>query len=262
MGKTCTKCFEEKPLEEFPNEAKRKDGKYPWCKQCLSDHRKTRYKKVPRKVWITEKVCSKCKEWKSREEFRLYKGSTLHYKCISCEDKEATLAENEESECSYCGQVKHNSLFYKSRIKKTSKQCKECHKNYNQQPDIKLRRRDQSLRKVFGITLEDYKNLLEQQGYLCPICLEPFEQDNYSYPVDHAHSGPNAGAIRAILHDACNRFVMWKHTDPEVLRRAADLIESPLTDWFVPEEYIKGPKKNRRKRTNVPTKRSIRRSSG
>lgn len=243
--KTCSKCGNNKPLVDFPNEAKRKDGKYPWCKVCLSSHRKARYKKIDRKVWLEQKVCSKCKEWKPREEFRKYTGGNLHYRCIVCEDKEAELETSSLCECSSCHEIKPLSEFYKSRILKTSKQCIACHKEYHNSEDIKLRRRDSDLLKYFGITLQDYKNLLAKQDYKCPICLIPFADGNYSYPVDHAHSGPNAGVIRAILHDRCNRFVMWKHTDPEQLRRAADLIENPLTDHFVPEDYIKTRKKKR-----------------
>jgi len=144
--------------------------------------------------------------------------------------------------------VKPYSDFYKSKLKNTSKQCISCQKAYHKQDDVALRRRDTNLQKYFGITLEDYKSLLEKQNHSCPICLNKFEENNYSYPVDHAHAGPNAGAIRAILHDRCNRFVMWKHTDPEQLRRAADLIETPLTDFYVPEEFVKSRKKTKRKK--------------
>lgn len=250
--KTCSKCGEDKPLNDFPNEAKRKDGKYPWCKPCLSYHRKIRYNKVPRKVWITQRVCSKCKEWKPREEFRKYARGNLHYRCITCEDKENELDKKGLTQCSSCNEIKELKDFYKSRILKTSKQCIDCHKKYNQQLHIKHKRRAYSLNKYFGISLDHYKELLERQDYRCPICLEEFEKDNFSYAVDHAHSGPNAGMIRAILHDRCNRFVMWKHTDPEQLRRAADLLESPLTNWFVPEEFLHGPKKKRRRRAKRP----------
>lgn len=248
--KTCSKCGEDKRPEDFPDEAKRKDGKYPWCRPCLSSHRKERYKKIPRKVWIEQKVCSKCKEWKPREEFRLYPNKNLHYRCITCEDKEASLEAEGLAECSSCGEVKPPEDFYKSRLNKTSKQCIECHRKYHRSYDVRLRSRDNNLKKHFGITLEDYKNLLEAQDNKCPICLIAFEPDKYSYPVDHAHSGPNAGVIRAILHDKCNRFVMWKHTDPGQLRRAADLMERPLTNRFVPEEFLHGPHKKRKRKPN------------
>lgn len=34
--KTCTKCGETKPLEEFHRNKRRKDGRYPYCKLCKS----------------------------------------------------------------------------------------------------------------------------------------------------------------------------------------------------------------------------------
>lgn len=248
LDKVCTKCGEEKSLDNFPNEKKRKDGKYPWCKPCLSQHRKERYIAISRKVWIEQKICSKCKEWKPRDQFKKYVGNNLHYRCIECENKEKELDQKGLCECSSCHEAKPHDQFYKSRLAKTSKQCIECHKKYHRQEDIKLRSRDNSLKQYFGIRLDDYKELLKRQDYKCPVCLNDFEKDCYSYPVDHAHGGPNAGIIRAIVHDRCNRFVLWKHIDPEQLRRAADLIESPLTDWFVPEEYIK-TRKSKRKRS-------------
>lgn len=244
--KTCTKCGYEKDLDEFNNELKRKDGKYPWCKACLSEHRKERYEKTPRKVWIHQKVCSKCKQWKPREEFRKYKGNNLHYRCVSCEDIDADLESKGLTECSSCGEVKSLEDFYLSRLRKTSKQCRSCQKSYYAARD-KEYIRDYNLRKKFGISINDYKELLAIQDHMCPICLVPFEEGNYSYPVDHAHAGPNAGVIRAILHDRCNRFVMGDNIDPFQLRRTADLIESPLTDWYVPEEQIK-PKRRRKTR--------------
>lgn len=246
MNKTCTKCGEEKPYDEFANEISRKDGKYTWCRGCLSIHRKVRYKAVPRKVWLTQKVCSKCKKWKSRENYRKYKGNSLHYRCIECEERIAYNIASGLAECTCCKKIKPLSNFYKS---KTSKECIDCRKAYSYQSNVKLRVRDQNLQKYFGISLEQYKKLLELQGYKCPVCLIEFEKDHYSYPVDHAHNGPFEGRIRAILHDTCNRFVMARHSDPELLRRAADLMESPLTDWSVPEEFVKSRKnKKRRKR--------------
>lgn len=249
LQKTCTKCGEDKPLDEFNNEIKRTDGKYPWCKPCLSLHRKTRYVAVPRRVWIEQKVCSKCKQWKPRDQYRKYAGDNLHYRCTECEDYEKQLEDAGLTECSTCGETKPLSDFYKSRVNKTSKQCTKCHRAYHRRDDIKLRSRESALKLYFGITLSQYEEILEIQDHKCPVCLKPFEDGNYSYPVDHAHSGPNAGAIRAILHDRCNRFVVGDHVDPEQLRRAADLIESPLTNWFVPEEFIKSRKRKKKRRS-------------
>lgn len=37
MTKTCTKCLEEKPLTEFHNNKRTKDGKAYYCKPCIGD---------------------------------------------------------------------------------------------------------------------------------------------------------------------------------------------------------------------------------
>ena len=37
--KTCTKCGEEKPLDEFGVDRKRRDGKFPQCKPCKNSSR-------------------------------------------------------------------------------------------------------------------------------------------------------------------------------------------------------------------------------
>jgi hypothetical protein len=36
--KTCSKCCEEKPLEEFNNSTRAKDGKMSYCRACHKDH--------------------------------------------------------------------------------------------------------------------------------------------------------------------------------------------------------------------------------
>lgn len=34
IAKACTKCREQKPLDEFPNNVNSKDGKHCWCRVC------------------------------------------------------------------------------------------------------------------------------------------------------------------------------------------------------------------------------------
>lgn len=245
--KTCTKCGLEKSLDDFNNEVKRNDGKYPWCRECLSQYRRERYTKIPRNIWITQKVCSKCKEWKPRDQYKINSSHNLHYRCMACEDFDTDLVDKGLFQCTSCRQIKPLDCFYKSRRDVKKSICIDCDKAYHKREDVRLRQREYNLQKRFGITLDQYEELLKRQDYACPICLKSFDKGVYKYPVDHAHSGPNAGVIRAILHDVCNRFIVRDHTDPEVLKRAAHLLENPYTDWYVPEEYVK-PKKKRKKR--------------
>lgn len=45
--KRCTKCGEEKPLEQFPRAKQNRDGLSSWCRQCTNNQRKQRYQNDP-----------------------------------------------------------------------------------------------------------------------------------------------------------------------------------------------------------------------
>lgn len=61
----CTKCNDDKDVDEFGNDKTRPSGKFPWCKSCTKRHR-TRYNNDPTE---TTKTCGKCKKQKHPEEF-------------------------------------------------------------------------------------------------------------------------------------------------------------------------------------------------
>lgn len=69
ITKKCTKCKEEKTLNEFRKQTKMKDGHKPRCKVCDSQTQKKRYKK--NKAAIKTKV----REWQAAnpEKTKQYK---------------------------------------------------------------------------------------------------------------------------------------------------------------------------------------------
>jgi hypothetical protein len=69
-------------------------------------------------------------------------------------------------------------------------------------------RKDRALRAAYGITVEQYRKLLEKQGGVCAIC-GTTEASGRSFHVDHDHSccpGRQScgGCIRGLLCSACN----------------------------------------------------------
>lgn len=243
--KVCSKCLVEQPLESFNKEVIRKDGYYPWCKSCLKEHRRVRYKKRTRKFHINNKVCSFCKRDKPRDQFGIWESSrTLRSRCLDCEEEIKKNLEDDKRRCGACRKWLELDKFFKSRRDGHHSTCVDCTKKQLEIPTIKEKRRDKSLLKYYNITLGQYRELLEKQNHTCPVCLKPLE--GISNHVDHAHRGVHSGKIRAILHSRCNQMVMHNHYDAEELRRAANLIETPLTDWFVPEEFLKSRKKKRK----------------
>jgi len=69
--------------------------------------------------------------------------------------------------------------------------------------------------KRFGITLEDYNNMLESQNHKCKICGGTDEHQALS--VDHCHT---TGRIRGLLCNDCNRGIGMFKDNPSTLQSA------------------------------------------
>jgi hypothetical protein len=234
--KVCADCGLAKTEDQFSRQAKSKDGRYPYCKACTSIRHKAAYAARGKRSWTNDKVCSWCGVLKPRTEYAKTPDGHVHSRCVACELDVQKREAAGTRRCSMCKKWKSFEAFHASKLNGRHVTCKECTNSYYwADPN---RARERGLKKNYGITLEQYRQLLALQNYACPICLEKFEPDNYSYSVDHAHSGVHRGKIRAITHSECNRSVLRAHEDSRQLRAAADLIDHPLTDWMVPEPMI------------------------
>ncbi|MFJ9771801.1 endonuclease VII domain-containing protein [Kitasatospora sp. NPDC101157] len=82
--------------------------------------------------------------------------------------------------------------------------------------------RNARIQATYGLSAEDYKALFEAQGGACAICRET-RRNNLA--VDHCHK---TEAIRGLLCQRCNGQLLARgaRDRPEVLRRAADYLES------------------------------------
>jgi hypothetical protein len=70
---------------------------------------------------------------------------------------------------------------------------------------------------MYGITLEQYDEMLVAQGGVCAVCKrEP--RDDISLHVDHDHA---TGVIRGLLCFRCNNSLGDLGDDPEVMQAAA-----------------------------------------
>jgi len=113
------------------------------------------------------------------------------------------------------------------------------------EPEEKERRRESSrrsaLRRKYGISLEQYNELFNQQKGKCAVCERDHTEFNTSLAVDHNHV---TGEIRGLLCNYCNHRVVGRHRDAKLLRKLADYVEQG-TGWFVPKK--KRPVKRKRK---------------
>jgi hypothetical protein len=101
--------------------------------------------------------------------------------------------------------------------------------------------RDMELRQRFGISLAEYRALMEEQNGGCAICGSPETaiRKGHLLPlsVDHNHT---TGAIRGLLCSACNIGIGSLRESPDLLRKAIAYIEkwnaietAPLPDNVV-----------------------------
>jgi len=82
-----------------------------------------------------------------------------------------------------------------SRIDGLSVRCKSCNNKKN---------REYQYRAFYGISIEQYEEMLDKQNGLCAICKTPPQTKRLA--VDHDH---DTGEVRGLLCHRCNRAVEW-----------------------------------------------------
>lgn len=86
--------------------------------------------------------------------------------------------------------------------------------------------RRRNLEKAYGLTVEQYSEMLAAQGGVCKICLEPSRaiRQGKLRPlfVDHNHK---TGKIRGLLCMSCNAAISQARDNVEVLKAAIKYLE-------------------------------------
>lgn len=81
--------------------------------------------------------------------------------------------------------------------------CKPCEKLRSRGSKVKARLRNYHYKKSYGISTEEYEEMLEKQGRCCAICSRTEEQNSVKkrFVVDHNHI---TNKVRGILCHSCN----------------------------------------------------------
>lgn len=120
------------------------------------------------------------------------------------------------------------------------------------------RKRDYNLLKTYGLTREQYEELLHKQHYSCGVCGRHETEFSRKLAVDHNHS---SGEIYGLLCHDCNLRVIGKRRDPELFLKAAEFLRKG-TGIYVPVRKTK-PKEKKRKRLkwSTPTTKKLQEQS-
>ena len=111
----------------------------------------------------------------------------------------------------------------------------EQNKKYTAENKDKIK--DARYRRVYGISLDQYKKLLKEQNGRCKICLKHQDDENFNFAVDHCH---DTGEIRGLLCTYCNHRYVGHHT-LETLNKLYDYLKGPHTGYFVPTKIVREP---------------------
>lgn len=101
--------------------------------------------------------------------------------------------------------------------------CKTCTSRLQKEYKIKnpdkaaLRSRKGFLKYFYGMTIEQYEQLLEAQGNKCAICRVHALAFEKSLHVDHCHK---TGKIRGLLCNNCNFLIGKAHDEIRILNAA------------------------------------------
>lgn len=205
--KTCPKCGETKPLDEFHKHRTAKDGRQARCKDCacrlarewqrennVQSHKRVRPDgTIPRSGMphsrlveidgVLCKVCNKCETAKPLEAFYRHAAGSggVRSECIKCSSKNAHKWSRDNVERFRANQRRHR------------------------------------LKKQYGMSEADWDALVLAQEGRCKICEQPAD-----LRVDHCHT---SGVVRGLLCHSCNTAIGHFRDDTAVLYRAISYLQ-------------------------------------
>jgi hypothetical protein len=107
-----------------------------------------------------------------------------------------------------------------SRARRREKINAERRQRYREDESFRRECRNIQLKSKFGLSLEDYENLVEEQQGRCAICC----LETKPLAVDHCH---NSKKIRGLLCGHCNTGLGKFRDDPARLERAIAYLGQP-----------------------------------
>lgn len=145
-----------------------------------------------------------------------------------------------KKQCNVCKELKDVSEFYsferqpdskgyeRSQRKGLNYCCKSCTSDYNRKynQEKKSEKRATFYKNRYGLSQEDFNELMDLQNGCCAICKQPFEGQPH---VDHEHvegfekmpAKEKRKYIRGLLCDCHNRMIGQGHDNAEELENGA-----------------------------------------
>lgn len=127
--------------------------------------------------------------------------------------------------CIYCHKEFHElvSRIKQNRGKFCSKKCYNKHRSENKQ-DPKILAKFHQKKHKYGLSKEEYINLIKKSKGECCICGVKFDNRNkYSGPfVDHNHK---TGKVRSVICNRCNRLIGMAEENIDIFKNIINYLK-------------------------------------
>lgn len=97
----------------------------------------------------------------------------------------------------------------------------KCSNKYNSSRFDIERNRDWFYKQRYGITLEEYNKLYEEQEGCCKVCNKHQMDFKKRLHVDHSHE---TGQVRGLLCPSCNLAIGMLMDDPKIIKSAWEYV--------------------------------------
>ena len=136
--------------------------------------------------------------------------------------------------CKICNEAKPLTEFYQT-VRNGEPygyhgKCKSCYVKKQQENYDPIKKRNENLKRVYGIGIEEYNALLEKQNNRCAICESTDPKGRKSgrgggvdvFYVDHDHK---TGNVRGLLCNICNRTMGYIGENSNVLQEMINYLQ-------------------------------------
>lgn len=155
------------------------------------------------------------KEKPNRQKYKNYSGVLGEVVGIGSRDSVGHI--KYKLKCIDCGEIHLRD----ARELKNGVKPREC-VHFRPQNKMFDDRRDGIIRRQYGITLDQYNQMLEDQDYKCAICGNEDEVEGRRLAIDHCHT---KNEVRGLLCGKCNRALGLFYDNKELLNNAIQYLD-------------------------------------
>ncbi len=117
--------------------------------------------------------------------------------------------------------------YYEENSEKINKNTSAWYHANKNKPGFKDRIKDNKLKRFYGISLAQYKEILKKQLDVCAICFRPQQPATRPLDVDHNHQ---TGKVRGLLCVSCNMGLGAFCDSKELLARAGQYLTTDIQE--------------------------------